>query len=126
MGTLWGITTMKNALSIVAALSLASLFTTTAAHANGVDFEGKCGGGTRAYAQAECQGFAAGVVAGIQISPHPNICFPANFDRRQSLPIVLNWMQQHPEMLNWGPALLIRQAFRETYPCGNAIPPIGN
>jgi hypothetical protein len=96
------------------------------AYANGVDFEATCSGGVGAYEHAECQSFVAGVVAGLQISPHLHICFPTAFDRRQGLPIVLNWMRSHPEMLNWGPAVLVRQALRETYPCGNGIPAINN
>jgi|HubBroStandDraft_6_1064221.scaffolds.fasta_scaffold155767_2 hypothetical protein len=98
----------------------------TAYAANGVDFEARCGGGVSAYEHAECQSFVAGVVAGLQISPHPHICFPEGFDRRQGLPIVMNWMRSHPEMLNWGPVHLVRQALRETYPCGNGVPAIGN
>jgi hypothetical protein len=134
-----GISTMKKLGGALAVFALVSLATVTggaliiwalpvigAAQANGVDFETNCGGGGGAYDRIECRSFVAGVVAGLQISPHPHICFPENFDRRQSLPIVLDWMRSHPDMLNWGPVRLIRQALRETYPCGNGVPAISH
>jgi Rap1a immunity proteins len=126
MGTTKGDFPMRKLSLTIASLTFASLLAGGAAHANGVDFEAKCSGGANAYDQVECQSFAAGVVAGLQISPHPHICFPPMFDRRQALPIVLNWMQMHPEMLHWGAVHLIRQSLRESYPCGNGIPPISN
>jgi len=117
--------TKKLATTLVA-LAFLSFPASGPALANGVDFQARCGEGlAAALNRATCESFINGVVAGIAISPHPFICFPPNYDWRQGLPIVKNWMRANPDRLNWAPAIVIRQALRESYPCGNGIPLIG-
>jgi hypothetical protein len=66
-----------------------------------------------------------GVIDGIAMfANHPHICFPQSYDRRQGMPVVLAWMKNNPGRLNWSAAVIIRQALRETFPCGNGVPAI--
>jgi hypothetical protein len=123
-----GVPMLKTIVSALAgSLVIASLFA-VGAQANGVDFQMACGTGLNAWAnRPACQSYVQGVVDGIAMfANHPHICLPPNFDRRQSFPVVLNWMRNNPGGLSYSPAVIIRQALRETFPCGNGIPAISN
>lgn len=110
--------------SVVLALLCAAVVTPAAAF-NGVDFQSRCGVGFAGWANRPvCAAYVGGVVDGIALSPHPFICLPANYDTRQGLPVVMAWMRSNPGRWNASPPRIIRQALRETFPCGGVIPPI--
>jgi hypothetical protein len=91
-----------------------------AAHAaDGVDLYKLCGHNPSAFFhKADCENFIGGTVSGIAMGPHPQICFPRNFDPRQTLPIVQKFMREHPEALNNSEPEVIRLSLRDAYPCG--------
>jgi hypothetical protein len=106
-------------LVLSSAIALSMMVKTSVAHANGVDFERLCGGGIAAtFNQNTCQNFILGEVSGIAIAKYPKlICFPADFDPRQALPIVQLWMRSHPQKLNESEAVVVANALSDAYPC---------
>jgi Rap1a immunity proteins len=89
----------------------------SASQANGVDLNTNCGVRSSFFNRDKCRIYIAGVVDAIMEMQHPNICFPRNYDMRQSVAIVQKFMALNPERLNNGPATVVRDALHAAYPC---------
>jgi hypothetical protein len=91
---------------------------TVAQAANGMDLYNMCGHNPSAFFhKPKCQIYVGDAVNSIVLGPHPTICFPANFDPRQTLPIVQKFMRDRPETLNNSGPEVIRLAMHDAYPC---------
>jgi len=109
---------MKFAAGLFSILLIASA--SPAVAANGVDFEQSCGTPGRAFwsgSGTSCDSYARGVTAGLMLSGQPGFCAPPSFDARQILPIVRQFMNQHPELLNYSQAQIVRMAMHQVFPC---------
>ena len=107
---------MKFEVGIVSVLLMASA--SPAIAANGVDFEQSCGTPGRAFwSGTACGNYVSGVIAGLFLSGRPGFCAPSTFDARQALPIVRQFMANHPEQLNYGQARIIQMAMQRAFPC---------
>ncbi|GLS22841.1 hypothetical protein GCM10007874_58610 [Labrys miyagiensis] len=48
-----------------------------------------------------------------------NVCIPEEATTGQEVKVLVKYMDQHPEKLNWDLANVVFEAFREAWPCGN-------
>lgn len=104
----------------LAVVTISLMAATSFAYAqNGVDLERTCGTAGRAFwSGTSCENYVRGIVAGMALAGKtPGICFPYNFDPRQTLPIVRQFMANHPEALNNSEARIVQMALHQAYPC---------
>ncbi|HEX4269910.1 MAG TPA: Rap1a/Tai family immunity protein [Rhizomicrobium sp.] len=111
---------MKNCIILsVMLLSLWALyvaFHTPPAVANGADLRRNCGA-SNVWNDVACQSYVGGVVEGIAVASHSEICLPERFDIARALPIVRRYMAHHPDVVNaWSPQI-VQQALGAAYPC---------
>jgi hypothetical protein len=91
-------------------------FHTPPAVADGADLKRSCGR-ANIWNDLACQSYVRGLAEGMSVAIHPAICFPADFDARQALPIVRRYLRTHPGELDMQSPRVVQGAFRDAYPC---------
>jgi hypothetical protein len=64
-------------------------------------------------------GYCLGFVEGVSLSSS-DICAPEDVTAGQGTRVVLKYLQDHPEQLHEGSAILVRKALSIAFPCGHS------
>ena len=82
-----------------------------------MDFSMRCGTHREVYEDPSCAAYVWGIVKGLHAAHAKAACPPADALQPQLMTVVLDYMHDHPEILNQEDAEVIVRALGKAFPC---------